>query len=150
MFHTAFRTGLVLYLPDPHVCVEFLLFFVLFSRPSRSHPRTAQIGERPAQHSDDTDSVTHGQRLSATRVCVMISTLPTNFHISERRSYTSSMRGGSSGGTMCRAIDAQCSANYRLIIHTPHHLHTHRSASRFPVPHFLYISCSVSDPDPIP
>src|SRR5258707_5192083 len=152
MFHTVFRTGLVLYLPDPCVCVEFPLFFRFISRPSRSHLRTAQIGERLAQHGDDMDLVIHGQQLSAPRICVAISTLPTDFHSSERGADTSSVRGGSSGCTMYRAIYTWCSADYRLTIHTPHHLlyHTHRSASRFPVLHFLYISRSVSNPDPIP
>src|SRR5229473_7394641 len=100
MFQTAFQTGLVLYLLDPRVCIEFPLFFVLFSRPSRSHPQTTQIGEWPAQCSDDTDSVTHGQWLSAPHVCIAISTLPTDFHSSERGANTSSVRGGSSGCTM--------------------------------------------------
>src|SRR5258708_29303147 len=101
MFHTAFRTGLVLYLLDLHVCVEFLLFFVLFSRPSHSHLQTTQIGEWPALRSDDMDSVTHRQWLSAPHICIAISTLPINFHSSEQGANTSSVQGGTSGCTMC-------------------------------------------------
>src|SRR5258708_38696340 len=89
---------------------------------SHSHPWTTQIGEQPASRSDDTDLVTNGQQLSAPHVCIVISTLLTDFHSSEQGADTSSVQGGSSGCTAYRAIHAQYSTDYRLTIHTPHHL----------------------------